>query len=81
MRLNLSRCPSLGATLKLDIDITAVAMSNLPNEIVHWRMPMTDWYFLIPSASSNGESSSSGWSFFSSGDWMFCLGETPKMFL
>ena len=48
MRFSRSRCPTRGAILKLDMVITAVAMSNLPNEMVHCRVPINDWYWEIP---------------------------------
>ena len=77
----LSRCPTLGATRKPDIVITAVAMSNLQSVIVHFKVPISDWYLAIPSSSRSGVLSSSGWSPFSNGDWNLCDGLTPKCVL
>ena len=81
MRFTHSKCPSCGAARKLDMDMTAAAMSNHPREMVHCRAPMRDWHLAMPSPSKNGESSNSGWSFFSSGDCTFCDGVVPKWFL
>ena len=74
-------CPCLGATRKLDIVMTAVATSNLPREMAHCSAPMRDWYFAMSSCPRRGESSNSGWSFFSSGEEHFWGGALPKSFL
>ena len=79
MRFSLSRCPMRGATRKLDMDITAVAISNRPSEMVHCRIPMRDWYRWISSPSRSSESSSSGWSPFRSGEVYKPFGLFPKM--
>ena len=63
-----SRCPSCGATWNPDMVITAVQMSNLPRDIVHWSTPNSNWYLLIPSSSNRSNVSISGWSLGASGD-------------
>jgi hypothetical protein len=80
IRFSRSRWFTRGATRNPDIVITAVAMSSLPRVKVHCRAPMRDWYWCMPSSSSNSEVSSSGWSLLRSGDDVYTpLGFVPNI--
>ena len=78
IRLIRSRWPCLGFARNLDMVMTAVAKSIRPNDTVHCRDPIKDWYLWIPSSSNSGVRSSSGWSFGSSGD-LYSRGLWPNI--